>query len=206
MSTKGSRLTRQAAIRAERERQRRLRIVAIAGVAVVVAAGIIGFLVVRERQSPAEPGIASNVTATDMRVPDEGRNHVPNGEPVQYNHYPPSSGAHWSAPAAPVPWGVYSEPVPPEVWVHNLEHGGIVVLYNCPDGCPDTVAALKKLAAQVPNSQFANQKIVVAPDAKITSKIIALAWARELDLSDFDRARLLEFYKRWVDAGPEAVP
>lgn len=206
MSKKETRSSRQAALRAERERQRRLRIAAIAAVVVVVAGGIIGFLVVRARQATAEPASAANITATEMRVPDEGQAHVPTGQTVQYNHYPPSSGAHWSAPAAPATWGVYSEPVQPEVWLHNLEHGGIVVLYNCPDGCPDTVAALKKLAEQVPNSGFGNQKILVAPDAKIASKIVALAWTRELDLSDFDRPRLLEFYKRWVDAGPEAVP
>jgi hypothetical protein len=101
---------------------------------------------------------------------------------------------------------VYNQPVQPESYVHNLEHGGIVILYNCPEGCPETVAALERLAAQVPASRLGTQKVVVSPDSLIETKIVALAWTRQLNLSDFDHARLLEFYKRWVDSGPELAP
>jgi hypothetical protein len=58
----------------------------------------------------------------------------------------------------------------------------------------------------VPQSRFGTQKVVISPDPQIPTKVVALAWTRELDLSEFDRARLLEFYKRWVDAGPELAP
>ena len=65
---------------------------------------------------------------------------------------------------------------------------------------------LVRFVGQVPPSRFGTQKVVITPDSQITTKIVALAWTRQLNLSDFDNARLLEFYKRWVDAGPELTP
>jgi hypothetical protein len=62
-------------------------------------------------------------------VPDEGRYHVPSCTPVPYVHNPPACGPHWPSPAA---WGWHQNIVPREEYVHNLEHGGIVLLYNCP--------------------------------------------------------------------------
>ncbi|MBI3362987.1 MAG: DUF3105 domain-containing protein [Chloroflexi bacterium] len=206
MSKKETRIARQAALRAKEERDRRLRLAAIGGAALIVVGGIVWFIVAQNRAPSAAPQPAANVSATEMKVPDEGRGHVDSGVAVNYQHYPPSSGAHWGSPAAPVEWGFHAEAVPPEAWVHNLEHGGIVALYHCPTDCPDTVAALRQLAGEVPASKYGSAKIVVTSDGKITSKVIALAWDRELDLSDFDRARLMEFYKRWVDQGPEDVP
>jgi hypothetical protein len=62
--------------------------------------------------------------------------------PVKYDDPPPTSGPHnpcWAS------WGVHDTQTPPERWVHNLEHGGVVCLYNCPSGCPDDVAKLTAL-------------------------------------------------------------
>ena len=207
MSKKEVRMARQAALLAKRARERLLRIGAIAGVIALAIGAVIWLVVARARQSQAAEPVAGNVTATEIELPYEGALHIPVGQTGTYQHYPPSSGPHWNQPSlAPVTWGAYRDSVRPEQWIHNLEHGGIVILYNCPDGCPDTVAALEKFARRVPNSRFGNQKVVVSPNSEITSKIVALAWTRELDLSDFDRERLLEFYKRWVDTGTEQVP
>src|SRR5688572_1109535 len=62
-----------------------------------------------------------------VSVPYEGAPHVAFGTPVTYRHYPPASGPHWSPAHS---WGVYDDrSIPPEWWVHNLEHGGIVFLF-----------------------------------------------------------------------------
>ena len=71
-------------------------------------------------------------------VPDEGATHIPFGTVWDYQHNPPASGPHWPSPAA---WGVHSEVLPREWWVHNLEHGGIVLLYNCPYPADAGIAA-----------------------------------------------------------------
>src|SRR5690242_14376423 len=66
---------------------------------------------------------------------NEGHLHVTPGTKVDYGANPPTSGSHW--PYWRTPWDMYTTQVPREKWVHNLEHGGIVLLYNCPTGCPD---------------------------------------------------------------------
>jgi len=207
VSKREARLARQAALEAKKGRNQRIRLGAIGGVAVVVVVGIVWFAASRSQPPPASSVPLADVVVTEIDVPNEGAGHIPVGQRASYTHFPPSSGPHWSQAAlAPVTWGFYTQPVEPEQWVHNLEHGGVVVLYNCAEDCPETVEGLQRFAAQVPNSRFGTQKIVVSPNAEIETKIVALAWTREMDLSDFDEARLVEFYKRWVDTGPEQVP
>src|SRR5262249_32423951 len=61
-----------------------------------------------------------------------------------YNSTPPTSGPHLPYVA---PWGIHTEQIPDQLQVHNLEDGGVLVQYNCPDGCPDLVAKLKNLVS-----------------------------------------------------------
>lgn len=61
-------------------------------------------------------------------IADLGRDHVPVGTSVQYNSNPPTSGPHFSQ------WtkrGVYDQPIEDGYLIHSLEHGYIVVSYNC---------------------------------------------------------------------------
>ena len=51
---------------------------------------------------------------------------------------PPTSGRHWDRWAS---CGFYTEPVPDERIVHNMEHGNIIVSYNLTD--PAAIDALK---------------------------------------------------------------
>jgi hypothetical protein len=54
---------------------------------------------------------------------------------------PPTAGPHCSDTLA---CQVYDTEQPPCVWLHNLEHGHAVFLYNCPEGCPEEVARLEQ--------------------------------------------------------------
>lgn len=63
-----------------------------------------------------------------QRVADLGREHVPDGTTVEYNSNPPTSGPHYAA------WtraGVYEKPVSDGHLVHSLEHGYVIISYNC---------------------------------------------------------------------------
>ena len=142
--------------------------------------------------------------AQEYEVPDEGHHHIPEGEPGTYTHYPPSSGEHYPKV---LQWDFYAVDLPPEFYVHNLEHGGIVVLYHCPTACPDTETTLGEFRAQAPPEQvFGEVKILIGTNKLITSKVVALAWGYELDLEEADLALLLDFYRRHVNQGPELAP
>src|SRR4029434_4507222 len=65
------------------------------------------------------------ILPTEEHVP-----HVPLCSPVNYPTHPPTSGRHYRDWAQ---YKTYSIPVPHGFTVHNLEHGAIVISYNCPE-------------------------------------------------------------------------
>ncbi len=111
-----------------------------------------------------------------------GQSHEP------YNTVPATSGAHFGQPLAPVAWRIYTEPLQPEQYLHNLEHGGIAVFYNCPDGCPELVAQLTGIVDEALGN---GAKILMAPHPDAASQISLVAWTflDEFDVFDEDRVR-----------------
>jgi hypothetical protein len=140
----------------------------------------------------------------DLAISDEGASHVAAGTQVDYRHDPPASGPHWPTLAAP---GFYVAAVDEERWVHNLEHGYVVVLYDCRGDCDSTLLAqLQALAETAPASAtWGYAKIVVTPYSGLPEGVLitAVAWDVQLHLATFDEAALLDFYDRYLDQGPE---
>jgi len=134
------------------------------------------------------------------------RNHVAEGTPIVYDSRPPIGGPHYAR------WyphyGVIEQQVLPGYWVHNLEHGAIVLLYNCPAGCPALVAQLRSLYPQLPlgqNPLNGSPRLLVLPDTNMDHQLAVIAWDHLLELDHFDKAQIVAFYKEFVDRGPECV-
>ena len=113
-----------------------------------------------------------------------------------YSTSPPTSGPHSSG----VPnWGEQNE-IPEALQVHGLEHGGVLVQYNCPSGCPDLVSNLRSITGGY------NSKVILAPYSQMESRIALTSWG-QIDLMDeFDRERIEEFVKKNRSNAPENVP
>jgi|GEM_PF-1590159 len=109
--------------------------------------------------------------------PDQGHDHIPLPAfpHAPYISDPPASGPHTPFTAR---WGIHPKPVPDEVLVHNLEHGGVVMGYRCAD-CPEVPAALAKLAAGFP-------LVVVAPNPRLPAPIVLSAWQHTLRVQALD--------------------
>lgn len=151
----------------------------------------------------------STMFGMELHVPNEGAAHVPVGQEVVYTANPPASGAHWSqAGFAPAPAGFYEETVEEERWVHNLEHGYVVVLYDCGATCTaELLDALHSLFDDAPPSTiFGFAKMVIAPYGGLPGEITAIAWDVQMHLESFDAEALLAFYERHLDQGPELAP
>ena len=137
-------------------------------------------------------------------VPDEGYNHAPAGTPLQYASNPPSSGTHYPT------WtrsGVYAEQQETGYWVHSLEHGYVVILYRCSDGCPELVEQLTQFYEAAPKSaSFGFQKLIVTPYPEMEHQIAVVAWTHIDEFDQFDAQRLLTFYQAYQDRGPESAP
>lgn len=122
--------------------------------------------------------------------PDQGREHLAPGQTFDgYNSNPPTSGPH---DPQPVPWGFYDQPVPKEKLVHNLEHGGLLLLFNCAEGCPELEQQLRLFAEAYVDQGL---KLVVAPYPDMQSSFALVAWTYldTFDALDPDRiARFIE--------------
>jgi len=59
---------------------------------------------------------------------NQGRDHVPAGTVRQYNSNPPTSGPHYAEWEKP---GVYNKVLEDGKLVHSLEHGYVIISYNC---------------------------------------------------------------------------
>jgi hypothetical protein len=177
---------RQAAA-ASRRRQKQIQRIALAAVAIVAVVG--GSVFAYQRITHEEPGQFIAAPADNS--------HVPEGTTVtDYTSDPPTSGRHWGSVA---PWGVHNEPVPNELQVHNLEHGGIVMQYNC-DDCPEIQAELERIANSCP------VKLLTAPRPGMQHTIAVTAWERMLTLDTLDVDRIERFIDAYADRGPERLP
>jgi hypothetical protein len=101
---------------------------------------------------------------------------------------------------------MYDQELPPELWVHNLEHGGIVILYRCETPCKELVQQLTDAYRSFPKSKHGHVKLVIAPYRKLKTRLAILAWTWIDELAEFDREQLLRFYQAHIDRGPEDVP
>ena len=128
--------------------------------------------------------------------------HPSEGVVIAYSSYPPTSGAHWPAPAT---WGLHTEAVPDERAVHNLEHGGVVASYN---NIPaESLAALRALLTTYPKDKYGEVKLLIRPYGKITPGTIVLtAWSWIDELPAYDEARVRAFLDGHLGKCCEDVP
>ena len=131
---------------------------------------------------------------------DLGREHLSSGQTYDfYNSDPPTTGPH--APQ-PVAWGVQDEAPPKEMPVHNMEHGGVVIWYNCSGGegpldegqCQDLHGQL----AGVTESAMAQGKLVLmVPYPDMDYRIALTAWRVLFTLDQFDGERVQAFIESY---------
>ncbi len=144
------------------------------------------------------PGVADENVG--RREPVERAVHIPVGQAGRWNQSPPASGEHWPFPA---PWGPASQAYPPELWVHNLEHGGIAVLFR---DAGDSAAA-RGFVQRAPRETLFNEvKLVDAPYPRLTHRFALVAWGWVLLLDSWDDQQAEAFYAAHVDRGPEVIP
>lgn len=128
-------------------------------------------------------------------TPATSRQHV-EGE-VAYADYPPSSGDHDACWAE---WGVHTEVVQPENWVHNLEHGGVVFLY-APELAEADLAALTAFVEGLPEGRA----LLTAASDPMDALVAAVAWENRLTLGCYDEAALDGFFWEHLAHAPEDV-
>jgi hypothetical protein len=182
----------------------------VLGVVVIVAA----LIVIGRAAGVFEPPVAStidpNATAYDVagqtigeHREDLGNAHVPSGTAVSYPSLPPTSGQHWPSPQAPAPWGVKTAWLPWEVSTHNLEHGGIVIMY-APSLSTDDVTFLRGVVRQLTTGGYSKIVLEPWPDMPKESKVILTAWNWILRLPTLDQTQIIKFTRAHHGGAGEA--
>ena len=175
----------------------------VLGVVVAIGLLILGARAAGLFEAPSTP--KTDVNAVDVsgakigtHQDNIGNDHIPAGQKGNYTEgLPPTSGQHWAAPAAPAPWGTKAAWLQWEVTTHNLEHGGIVIMYN--GLTPQQVTDLTNVVRSLGSSGF--NKIILEPwpDMPKDSKIILTAWDWILKLPAPDDTSVIKFVRQHTD-------
>ncbi|KKU27707.1 MAG: hypothetical protein UX80_C0030G0008 [Candidatus Amesbacteria bacterium GW2011_GWA2_47_11b] len=160
-------------------------------------------------------------------VADQGREHWEHAklDEFEYNSNPPTSGPHdpdWIRP------GIYGEAQDKYKLIHSLEHGYIIVHYNCglqisnfefliskveaheDDGVATESGTFKAdCALALVLADWAKKmelkKLIVQPNPTIDKPIIFVAWDRILKMDSWDDKLAERFVRAFRNKGPEAT-
>jgi hypothetical protein len=156
--------------------------------------------VIRARYDGGPDGggpICTRCGGCEEDVPVTSAAHVSGN--IVYPDPPPAGGPHnpcWAT------WGVHAEVVRPENWVHNLEHGGIVFLYDCPGDCPEEAADLAALTSAV---QGLKQFALMTPYPGLPKRFAVVSWGHRLESDCIDVKAALDFYREHANQAPESI-
>jgi hypothetical protein len=159
--------------------------------------------------APPLPGQTKCEVTITTEIPLETATHVEVCTDLDYPTNPPSGGPHWGVWAA---FGTYNVPVPREMYVHNMEHGGVLLLHHCEGACPDVLEALDdaRMVAtgdpkclQVPGGP--TERVIVTPDPELDVPLAAAAWGATYRATCIDPVSLRDFVKKRYDKGPEST-
>lgn len=135
-------------------------------------------------------------------VPIESREHVPEGSPITYNSDPPAGGKHYATPLGP---GFYTKPELDGYIVHSMEHGYVVIWYDC--------SSLRKAACDELQKQIQNlisntkiKKLIGMPRNGMGHTIALTSWGKLAFLDNFDKTFITQFINEHINQAPENVP
>jgi hypothetical protein len=201
----------------EPDGRRRVLVIGAAVVGVVLGfvavAALLGFMGGSDTDPEAVRAKFVSAGCTFKAVPAiEGQHSLgPDETSDKWNTDPPTSGPHYGfnpdGSSGTVIWGIYDEPIQLARLVHNVEHGGIYILYG--DDVPDaTVEEIKDFYDRRQSGT------IVAPLPRLGDKIAFGAWVAEGEegngylakCSTFDEEAASAFFAAFQFKGPERLP
>jgi hypothetical protein len=139
------------------------------------------------------------------RAEQESPHQTP-GTVIPFRDNPPTNGPHYDVWAR---WGVYREVIPRGYWVHNLEHGGVVIAYrpDLSDAERDRLEAFVRALPPEPDcaAQGVRRRIIVTPDPELPARVAAVAWSHSYTADCVDTNALEQVVLGLTGRGPEQV-
>ncbi len=164
-------------------------------------------LVDRARLSmPVHPD-ASCLVTIDTPPLQDGM-HVPEGTHIDWPSNPPCSGPHYPIWAQ---FQEYDHPVDLAYLVHDMEHGGVVLFYNCAEGasCDAIVQGLRQVRDAIPTDPLCDPsirvRVVIVPDPLLDVPVAAATWGWTYKAACLDLPTLTDFAKTHYGQGTETL-
>jgi hypothetical protein len=125
----------------------------------------------------------------------QSREHIAVGDMhPAYNSNPPTGGWHYANPAET---GVYTDPLPDETVVHNLEHGQIWISYR--DAGDPALDELRTIQSQYPGT------VIVTYRPADDTRFAVASWGRLLTLDELDTDQIYAYILRFRNQSPEPL-
>lgn len=115
-------------------------------------------------------------------------------QPVNYTDHPPASGDHNGCWAS---WAEHTS-LPAEFWVHNLEHGGVVLLHNCGGNCDAELTQMRAFLSAHPRTLMTEYTLM-------PERFALVSWGHRLVADCWDAQAAQEFYEVNFNHGREDV-
>lgn len=176
---------------AKKQRKRRITVWSLVAVAVIALGAIVTVVVIGNGQLSAQKA-ALSAPIDGVETYDNTANHVTGT--VTYAQTPPAGGDH---AAVWLNCGVYTEPVPNENAVHDLEHGAIWATYD--PSLPQS--EIDALIAELPDTY-----VTVSPFEGLPSPIVLTAWNAQLKIDSPDDSRVAAFVAQYWQSGTAPEP
>ncbi len=132
--------------------------------------------------------------------PDAGHAIVGLPTSLTYTDSPPLTGPHRADWAR---WGEYAY-LPPQVWLYNLEVGGIVALYN-PCVAPQVVDDLRQWLRNKPNDDSGIARWILTPYPALPTPVALLGWGHSSAATCLDGPTADAFWQAHYRHGPEDI-
>jgi uncharacterized protein DUF3105 len=122
--------------------------------------------------------------------------HLAECSDIRYATSPPVFGDHYPVWAA---YQTYDFAVPLGYLVHDLEHGAMVIFYDCPDGCDDEVASAQAFIDALPDDPRCGAdvrlQVILVPRPGLGSRWAASTWGHSLNADCLDPQAFAQFYR-----------
>ena len=141
----------------------------------------------------------SEVLSSVEQFPNEGTDHVPSNQDVDYAQSPPLSGAHYSTATE---GGFYEEPQPAGNIVHALEHGAVVIYYN-ESGMNESARTRLQAFADTHTGRWRSVIVMPNPSESAESDYVLTAWRNRLYMDSYDAQTVYGFLSEFLGRGPE---
>lgn len=184
-----SKSTRQRMRERQQEAQQKSRVWTIIFIAigVLVVGGIVALVVLGNGNQPR--------AGEAVAIPADAQSHVTSPGEVVSRTDPPTGGPHYGDSASP---GFYSEPVEDGLLMHSLEHGYVIIWYDCTqfDDCGPTMDSIESIVSGGP-------KLIGMPRSGMESPIALTSWDRIERLDYVDENAIRRFIRDNLNRSPE---